>query len=65
MNVDNAFDPAAAVCLPVPRGDDALVLGSEAFASAQALIADLFHGRIDPLRGHGGAGLRVEVGLRA
>ena len=39
MKADKAFDPAAAVCLPVPRGDDALVLGSEAFASAQALIA--------------------------
>jgi len=39
MNVDNAFDPVAAACLPVPRADDAPVLGSEAFASAQALIA--------------------------
>ena len=39
MTVDRAFDPAAAAGLPVPRDDDRLVLGSEAFSSAQALIA--------------------------
>lgn len=38
MTVDPPFDPAAADCPPVPRDDDALVLGREAFSSAQALI---------------------------